>query len=52
VTDDGVGFDLPGDGHGLHNMRDRIGALGGEVSFESARGRGFSVRGSVPLSRD
>lgn len=52
VTDDGVGFDLKADGHGLHNMQDRIGALGGEVTFESEPGRGFMVRGSVPLSRD
>lgn len=52
VADDGVGFDLETDGHGLHNMQDRIGALGGEVTFESEPGRGFTVRGSVPLSHD
>ena len=52
VTDDGVGFDLKADGHGLHNMQDRIGALGGEVTFESEPGRGFTVRGSVPVTLD
>lgn len=50
VADNGVGFSPAADGHGLHNMRDRIGALGGEVSIESAPGHGVTVRGSVPVS--
>ena len=49
VADDGVGF-APGiDGHGLHNMHDRIGALGGEVSIDSKPGRGVTVNGTVPV---
>ena len=50
VADDGVGIDQPTDGHGLQNMRDRIGALGGEVSISSAAGRGVTVNGSVPVT--
>ena len=50
VADDGVGFSTGMDGHGLHNMRDRIGALGGEVSVDSAPGRGVTVTGSVPVA--
>lgn len=49
VTDDGVGFDITSDSHGLENMRDRIGALGGEVFIASAPGCGVTVSGSVPL---
>jgi signal transduction histidine kinase len=51
VRDDGPGFD-PGTaarGAGLTNMRDRIGALGGEVTVASEPGRGVVVRGSVPV---
>ncbi|MGI9084074.1 MAG: sensor histidine kinase [Aeromicrobium sp.] len=51
VADDGAGFDQATDGHGLHNMRDRIGALGGEVSIDSTPGRGVTVSGSVPVAR-
>jgi signal transduction histidine kinase len=50
VADDGVGFIQAADGHGLHNMRDRIGALGGEVSIDSTPGRGVTVSGSVPVA--
>ena len=50
VADDGIGFDQPSEGHGLQNMRDRIGALGGEVLIVSAPGEGVSVSGSVPLT--
>ena len=50
VADDGVGIDQSTDGHGLQNMRDRIGALGGEISIHSAPGRGVTVNGSVPVT--
>lgn len=50
VTDDGVGFDITADRHGLENMRDRVGALGGEVFIASAPGKGVTVSGSVPLT--
>jgi signal transduction histidine kinase len=51
VRDNGVGFDeeaSPGR-VGLTNMRDRIVALGGEVTVSSRRGRGTSVSGTVPI---
>ncbi|HMQ75182.1 MAG TPA: histidine kinase [Flavobacteriales bacterium] len=39
VTDNGVGFSLsPAQGHGLRNMQERISALGGTFSIESAQG--------------
>lgn len=51
VTDDGPG--LPGDatdrGQGFVNMGDRLGAIGGDVSWESPPGGGARVRGRVPL---
>lgn len=50
VADNGAGFTVATDGYGLHSMRDRIGALGGEVSIDSAPGRGVTVSGSVPVS--
>lgn len=52
VVDDGVGFTPAADGHGLHNMMDRIGALGGDVLIESAPGSGVTVRGRVPVNLD
>jgi signal transduction histidine kinase len=51
VTDDGPGFDPSGtrEGAGLQNMRDRLGALDGELSIVTAPGNGTTVAGSVPL---
>jgi signal transduction histidine kinase len=48
-TDDGVGFDTPrrGDGIGMTSMRDRIGAVGGDLEVISSRARGTTVRGAV-----
>jgi signal transduction histidine kinase len=50
VRDDGAGFDLEasGEGTGLTNMRDRLGAVGGELAIRSAPGRGVVVVGTVP----
>jgi signal transduction histidine kinase len=52
VADDGAGFDgeRHGDGAGITSMRDRIGAVGGELELVSAPGSGTTVRGRVPLS--
>ena len=59
VQDDGVGFDAQRrSGGGLTNMRDRLEALGGSLSIESAQGRGANgvgrrsrpVDGLIPRS--
>jgi len=52
VADDGRGFDTGAfdpRGHGFVNMRDRIGAIGGTVTVDSAPGSGTRVSGIVPL---
>jgi signal transduction histidine kinase len=51
VRDSGVGFNprTREHGSGLDNMRDRIDAVGGELAVTSRKGRGTSVRGSVPI---
>jgi signal transduction histidine kinase len=52
VTDDGRGFD-PGrdvEGHGLTNLRDRLGALGGHAEVTSVPGRGTIIFGHIPLA--
>jgi signal transduction histidine kinase len=51
VRDDGAGFDGEGPppGAGLTNMRDRLVAIGGELTIASAPGGGAIVSGSVPL---
>jgi signal transduction histidine kinase len=50
IRDDGAGF-TPADsaGRGLRNMRDRIEAIGGDVTVDSRPGRGTRVCGSVEL---
>jgi signal transduction histidine kinase len=50
VRDDGPGFQTDGvRGRGLPNMRDRVEALGGQLSIESEPGRGTRVNGTIPL---
>jgi signal transduction histidine kinase len=50
VSDDGHGFEVPTEGGaGLQNMRDRIAALGGRLTIESAPGQGTRVSGTVPI---
>ena len=51
VADDGVGMDVAVAvvGVGLVSMRDRIGAVGGDVEVVSSPGQGTTVRGSVPV---
>ncbi|MEV4502052.1 sensor histidine kinase [Streptomyces klenkii] len=55
VYDDGAGF-VPGDGpadgrrtFGLHGMRERIAALGGTLTVESAPGEGTAIAATVPV---
>jgi signal transduction histidine kinase len=51
VSDTGVGFDRSkvSDGHGLTNLTDRVGALGGEAAITSIPGQGTTVAGQIPL---
>jgi signal transduction histidine kinase len=51
VQDDGCGFDVDAvaAGAGLTNMRDRIDAVGGELTVESTPGAGTRIVGAVPL---
>jgi two-component system CheB/CheR fusion protein len=55
VRDDGMGFDMGrtegslAEGFGLFSIRERIGALGGEVRVESAPGRGTRVFVELPM---
>ena len=51
LSDDGDGFD-PADSHngtGLINIRDRVEALGGDVTVTSVPGKGTTLRVRVPL---
>ncbi|WP_285579268.1 histidine kinase [Herbidospora sp. NBRC 101105] len=48
VTDDGAGFESAGEGHGFVNMRDRLGAIGGTLTVDSAIGAGTTIRGEIP----
>lgn len=49
VSDNGRGFDpaRAGEGDGLTNMADRLGAVGGKLEVRSAPGAGCSVRGAI-----
>lgn len=53
VRDNGVGFDpeRTAPGAGLTNMKDRLGAVGGELSVIAALGGGTLVRARLPLPR-
>jgi signal transduction histidine kinase len=49
VRDDGADFAAGGEeGHGLVNMRDQVGAGGGEPEATSAPGAGTSVSWRIP----
>ena len=52
VVDEGPGFDVRATsyGQGRQNMVDRVGAVGGYVSWVSEPGRGTIVRGTVPAT--
>jgi signal transduction histidine kinase len=51
IRDDGVGFDTATVVHGvgLEGMTDRIEAIGGRLSIESAPPRGTRIKGSIPI---
>ncbi len=48
VHDDGPGFAIASEGHGLENMRDRVRAVGGDLTVVSTPGGGTRVEGWVP----
>jgi signal transduction histidine kinase len=51
VRDDGAGFDpATSSGAGLTNMRDRLAAVGGDLTVLSEDGEGTRVMGRVPVS--
>jgi signal transduction histidine kinase len=51
VRDDGAGFDAANltAGVGFTSMRDRLAAVGGEVTITSSPGHGTRVRASIPI---
>ncbi len=56
VEDNGIGFEVPGEGisgarSGLRNMRDRARSVGAKLSFISSPGRGTTVRVNLPVRR-
>jgi signal transduction histidine kinase len=52
VRDDGVGGADFGRGSGLLGLRDRVEALGGRISVQSARDAGTSLQAELPLALD
>jgi signal transduction histidine kinase len=51
VDDDGRGFEpstINGSGSGLQSLADRLGAVGGVLTIDSAPGRGTRIAGTVP----
>ena len=52
IADDGAGFENSqnGEGAGLTNMRDRLGAVGGTLRVESSAGHGTRINGAVPVT--
>jgi signal transduction histidine kinase len=53
VLDDGAGFDPNAvvAGLGMANMQDRLTAIGGRLTIESALGTGTTLAGTIPLHR-
>jgi signal transduction histidine kinase len=51
IDDDGAGFDVsaPSTGMGLGNLRERVEALGGELSIVSIAGEGTTITARLPL---
>lgn len=54
VMDDGAGFDvhvMPAGHYGVRGMRERVLALGGELTIDSEIGRGTILKYQIPLPR-
>jgi PAS domain S-box-containing protein len=52
VRDDGVGRARPGRGSGLVGLQDRVEALGGTITIDSAAGRGTCIRVTLPIATE
>jgi signal transduction histidine kinase len=55
VADNGAGFDSasrPHLGAGFTNMSDRVGAIGGSISVQSAPGKGTKISGRIPVESE
>jgi signal transduction histidine kinase len=52
ITDDGAGIpaEVPGGGHGLAGIRERVSLYGGKFDASAQRGGGFAVRVLLPLT--
>jgi signal transduction histidine kinase len=50
VSDNGVGGVDVAAGPGLKGLRDRVGALGGQLKLESPAGRGTTLRAEIPCA--
>jgi signal transduction histidine kinase len=52
ITDDGAGIaaEVPGGGHGLAGMRERVTLYGGKFDAAARPGGGFAVRVLLPLT--
>jgi signal transduction histidine kinase len=52
ITDDGAGIpaDVPGGGHGLAGIRERVALYGGKFDASARLGGGFAVRVLLPLT--
>jgi signal transduction histidine kinase len=50
VTDDGLGTNSGSAGRGLDGMRERVSAIGGELSAGPLPGSGFAVGATIPLT--
>jgi signal transduction histidine kinase len=48
VMDDGVGGAQMANGSGLAGLKDRVTALGGRLTIESAHDSGTTVKASIP----
>jgi signal transduction histidine kinase len=51
ISDTGRGFDPSTIGHGLTNMTDRLSAIGGQLSIDTAPGRGTRIVATMDTSR-
>jgi signal transduction histidine kinase len=50
LQDNGIGSRKIIESDGLRGIRKRIGALGGEVGFDTFEEDGFTIKATIPLS--